>query len=172
MKVPAAGEDHKFTVFGALDYASGRVLWQLSPQKNSDEFGHFLEQIAAAFPDEAVIVVLDNVGYHKSHALRDQWQRLSQRMTSYWLPAYAPQLNLIERVWRWLKSKLACHRWWKNMAHLQTATRLYLPLSSPTFILPTVRRSTWSKTFAIPLRGELGNTPHINTAKARCPHDR
>jgi hypothetical protein len=27
MRVPAAGENKKFAVFGALDYASGRLTW-------------------------------------------------------------------------------------------------------------------------------------------------
>ncbi|MBA3822931.1 MAG: transposase, partial [Ktedonobacterales bacterium] len=56
----------------------------------------------------------------------DQWQRLSHTLTPYWLPAYAPQLNLIERVWRWLKSKIACHRWWNAMDQLPAATETLL----------------------------------------------
>ena len=34
MKVPAAGEDQKFAVFGALDYASGRLTHRTSPTKD------------------------------------------------------------------------------------------------------------------------------------------
>jgi hypothetical protein len=36
MEVPAAGEDHNFVVFGALDYASGRIVYHRSEQKGSD----------------------------------------------------------------------------------------------------------------------------------------
>jgi transposase len=126
VKVPAAGEDHKVVVLGALDYASGRLVWQISPQKNGEEFAHFLDTLVTTFPEGAVIVVLDNVGYHKSHALRDQWRRIADRVTPFWLPAYAPQLNLIERVWRWLKAKIANHRWWNDLDRLAAASTTLL----------------------------------------------
>lgn len=127
MSVPAAGEDQKFTVFGAVDYASGRIIWQSSERKGEEAFAAFLEHLAQQMPaatdtDEPVVVVLDNVGYHKSHALRAVWQRYADRILPFFLPAYAPQLNLIERLWRYLKAHLANHRWWNDLSRLQQAT--------------------------------------------------
>jgi transposase len=124
MKVPAAGEDHKFVVFGALDYATGRLIHRSSPTKESATFATFLDHLAAHLPDDGqpTIVVLDNVSYHKSHELRAHWPRLSSRLRPLWLPAYAPQLNLIERVWRYLKDKVGCHRCWNDLDRLMRAT--------------------------------------------------
>jgi hypothetical protein len=65
MRVPAAGEDRKFAVFGALDYASGQLVWQITRHKNGDAFVAFLDHLVAAFPAGSLVVVLDNVGYHK-----------------------------------------------------------------------------------------------------------
>jgi transposase len=123
LKVPAAGEDQKFTVFGALDYASGQVLWQTSEQKGEAAFAAFLDHLAQTLPaDEPAVLVLDHVGYHKSHELRTVWQRLADRFQPFFLPAYAPQLNLIERLWRYLKAHLANHRWGNDLSRLQQAT--------------------------------------------------
>ena len=72
------------------------------------------------------MLVLDNASYHKSHAVRAHWQQLSDRFQPFFLPAYAPQLNLIERLWRYLKDKLACHRWWNNLDRLIQATETLL----------------------------------------------
>jgi transposase len=127
MKVPAAGEDQKFAVFGAVDYASGQVLWQTSDRKGEAGFTAFLEQLAEALPtDEPVVLVLDNVGYHKSHALREVWRRYIGRFQPFFLPAYSPQLNLIERLWRYVKQRLACHRWWNDVDRLAQATETLL----------------------------------------------
>lgn len=128
MKIPAAGEDRKFTVFGAVDDASGQVIWQTSAHKGEDAFAAFLEYLAEQLPtaDEPVVVVLDNAGYHKSHALRAAWQQHADRFQPFFLPAYAPQLNLIERLWRYLKAKLANHRWWSELARLEQATATLL----------------------------------------------
>ncbi len=127
MRIPAAGEDQKFVVFGALDYATGQVFEQISPRKGEEAFAAFLDALITALPpDEPVVIVLDNVGYHKSHALRLQWQRLTDHVEPFWLPAYAPQLNLMERVWHFLKQQLSCHRWWNDLDHLQQATETLL----------------------------------------------
>jgi putative transposase len=127
LKVPAAGDDHKFTVFGAVDYASGEVLWQTSGCKDETAFMAFLDHLAQTLPEgEPAVLVLDNASYHKSHAVRAHWQQLSDRFQPFFLPAYAPQLNLIERLWRYLKGKLACHRWWNDLTRLMRATETLL----------------------------------------------
>jgi transposase len=123
--VPAAGVDRRRAVFGALDYGSGRVLAEVAPQKNGDRFAAFLAQIAQTWPADHLVLVMDNVSYHRSQAMRDWWAAQDGRMTPFWLPAYTPNLNLIERVWRFLKQKLACHRCWNDVAGLEaTATTL------------------------------------------------
>ncbi len=83
---------------------------------------HRLSQTRAkAAPDEVVVVVLDNVGYHKSRICRDWWEKERQGMRPFWLSVYTPHLNLIERLWRDLKDKISCHRWWLDLDALETA---------------------------------------------------
>lgn len=50
------------------------------------------------------VVVLDNGSLHTSAAFKAEipaWQ--ARGMTLYYLPAYAPELNLIEILWRMIK---------------------------------------------------------------------
>jgi transposase len=122
VKIPAAGEDRKFAVFGALDYASGQIVWQLSPHKDGRAFVAFLDHLVSMLADGHMIVVLDNVGYHKGRLAKDWWMTHQDRVQPLWLPAYAPQLNLMERVWGYVKDKLSCHRWWADLAALESAT--------------------------------------------------
>src|SRR5690349_4735646 len=42
MRIPAAGEDRKCAVFGAVDYASGQVIFQMSARKGEAVFAAFL----------------------------------------------------------------------------------------------------------------------------------
>ena len=122
MRVPAAGEDRKFAVFGALDYATGRLLWRLGPRKDAAAFVGFLDQVAAALPDERLVLVLDNVGYHKARLARSWWVEHADRVQPFWPPADAPAPTLIEPVRRHPKDKLACHRSWADLDGLQRAT--------------------------------------------------
>ena len=54
--------------------------------------------------------------------MRPWWAAQGGRMLPFWLPAYAPNLSLLERVWRFLKQKLACHCLWTDRDRLQHAT--------------------------------------------------
>jgi transposase len=126
MRVEAAGQDERRAVFGALDYASGRLCWRLAPAKSGDGFAAFLAQIAAAWPVEPLVLVMDNVSYHRAPTVREWWSEQHGRVIPFWLPAYTPTLNLLERVWRFLKQKLACHRFWADGDGLATAAATLL----------------------------------------------
>lgn len=102
------------------------MVWQLAEHKGGDGFATFLTQIALTWPDEPLVLVMDNVSYHRAPAVRDWWAEQGGRITPFWLPAYAPQLNLIERVWRYLKQKLACHRFWADVVGLEQTTAALL----------------------------------------------
>lgn len=121
VSVPAAGSDKRIAVYGALDYASGEVLWRTAPAKDGTGFAAFLAQIGQRWPEEDLVLVLDNVSYHRSAAMRTWWAAQEGRILPFWLPAYAPNLNLLERVWRFLKQKLAGHRFWADREGLRTA---------------------------------------------------
>lgn len=123
--MPAAGKDQRRAVFGAVDYGSGEVTWRLQPKKGGDAFAAFLAQIAETWPDEQVVLVMDNVSYHRSAVVRAWWAEQEGRVTPLWLPVYTPNLNLMERVWRFLKHKLACHWFWADVEGLEM-TAAYL----------------------------------------------
>lgn len=86
MTVPAAGDDQRRAVFGAVDYASGRVVWRLADRKGGDGFAAFLAQLAAIWPEEQLVLVLDNVSYHRSPVVRAWWAAQDGRVTPFWLP--------------------------------------------------------------------------------------
>jgi transposase len=131
--VPAAGKDQRRAVFGAVDYASGQVVWQLAEAKGGPGFAAFLARLAQTWPEEPLVLVMDNVSYHRAPAVRAWWAEQGGRITPFWLPVYAPQLNLMERVWRYLKQKLACHRFWNDDAGLEAAATMVLERTTARF---------------------------------------
>lgn len=74
-------------IYGAVDYASGRIIQTLSDQKGETSFMAFLDDLAQALPaDEPIVVVLDNASYHKSAAVRAWWRQHADRFQPAWLP--------------------------------------------------------------------------------------
>jgi transposase len=51
-----------------------------------------------------IVVIMDNAAYNRAYPVQDYAKKLNIRIK--YLPAYSPNLNLIERVWKFLKSKL------------------------------------------------------------------
>ena len=62
-------------------------------------FVAFLDHLVATLSDGPLVIVLDNVGYHKGRLAKDWWMAHHDRVRPLWQPTYAPQLNLMERVW-------------------------------------------------------------------------
>ena len=61
MRVPAAGVNQRVPVLGAVDDASGEVVWTVPTAKNGATFTEVLERVAERWPDDVVILVMDNV---------------------------------------------------------------------------------------------------------------
>ena len=54
--------------------------------------------------DKEIIIIMDNAKYNRAYVVQDIAKKLN--ITIKFLPPYSPNLNLIERVWKFLKKKL------------------------------------------------------------------
>ncbi len=88
------------------------------PKASSAVFATFVEQVVTQWQDAPIVLVLDNASYHKNADLRHWFREHADQVDVLWLPTYSPKLNLIERVWRYLKTRLACHRFWDDQPGL------------------------------------------------------
>ncbi len=77
-----------------------------------------LRKIRAANPGKRLLLVLDNASYH--HAAPVTRAAAALRIQLLYLPAYSPNLNLIERLWKFLRKK-ALNRWHKTFEAMQEA---------------------------------------------------
>jgi putative transposase len=76
----------------------------------------------AQYQGVKVVIVLDNAAFHKAKRIkkhRDRWQAMG--LTLWFQPPYSPQFNLIETVWKKLKSFLLPRRCYKNRDDLKGA---------------------------------------------------
>lgn len=103
--IPAPGTPLASHVYGAYNWDTGQVAWQQNRKKNSEAFIAFLEYLVfTVYPDQRLVLVLDNASYHTSGATRAALAALEERVLVFWLPKYSPFLNPIERFWLHLKN--------------------------------------------------------------------
>jgi len=128
LRVQAPGQSRKMAMMGALDAATRELLVHTSPTKVSADFIGLLELLdwrhgpKPGCPRRPVVLVLDNGPVHTS---RVSLAALAARpwITVEWLPAYAPELNDIERTWRDLKRHHLAHKTFKTAGDLECAIR-------------------------------------------------
>ena len=72
------------------------------------EFLAFLRQVARAYPDRELHLVMDNHAAHK-HADVRAWLTAHPRVTAHFTPAHASWMNLVE-VWFSIIERQAIHR--------------------------------------------------------------
>jgi transposase len=95
-------------IIGAYSWNTDTISWKVTSWKNSQSFLEFLEYLLVeCYPTGRIVLVMDNVSYHKSAAVQAALCLFEHRLLVIWLPPYCPELNLIERYWKHLKA-LAC----------------------------------------------------------------
>src|SRR3954447_22997929 len=85
-----------------------------------EQFVRLLEKLLARHPEaEKFIVYLDNARYYSKPVVKE-WLAKHREFRLVPLPAYSPNLNLIERLWKFLRKK-ALNRWHKTFEAMQAA---------------------------------------------------
>ena len=64
---------------------------------SAPQFKVFLEQLRAMNPFDNMILMMDNLGLHRSNHTIERMDELGFRYA--WCPRYSPQYNGIEEVW-------------------------------------------------------------------------
>jgi transposase len=103
--IRAASGRKRYNVLGALNAVSHRLI-QVNNHSyiNAESVCLLLRAVAAAAaPGIPVTLVLDNARYQKCALVENLAKQLGIELL--YLPSYSPNLNLIERVWKFVKAE-------------------------------------------------------------------
>lgn len=114
------------TLFAALELATGHVAAAVMPRHRREEFLSFLKQVARAYPEGELHLVVDNYAAHKTGEVRD-WLAANPRVVVHFTPTQASWMNLVE-VWFSIIERQAIQR----APSLRSKTSTPRPASSST----------------------------------------
>lgn len=101
----------KINWYGAYDFTNGRALIWSYPMCNGANTADFLARVAEWARDRPrVTVIWDGSPVHRAIVARDRAAALDLELVV--LPAYSPDLNPIEGLWKWLRESVTqgiCH---------------------------------------------------------------
>jgi transposase len=90
----------RINIHGALNLEDGLFRLVEAEKINAETTRQLLQKLESAYPSKRIIhVVLDNARYHHAKVLQPWLQAPKRRIKLHFLPAYAPHLNPIERLW-------------------------------------------------------------------------
>jgi transposase len=105
--LPSASGRQRHNVLGAYDPIRHEAITVTNDTYiNQGVFCEFLDKIAAAYAGTGrpITLVLDNARYQKCRSVADKAAELGIELL--YLPPYSPNLNLIERLWRFVKKQV------------------------------------------------------------------
>lgn len=105
----------RLNILGAYDPETHSFI-HLSGEENcnAESVIRFLELIQNAYKEPSEIyLTVDNARYFHAKIVRE-WLAENPRINLWFLPPYAPNLNLIERFWRFAKEKLVKGKYYKE----------------------------------------------------------
>jgi len=91
---------------------------------DAERVAQLLQKIRAANPGKRLLIVLDNAPYNHADSVVQAAKRL--RIELLYLPPYSPNLNLIERFWKFLKRKVARNRYYTTFVEFRGAVHKVL----------------------------------------------
>jgi transposase len=125
----------KVGFFGALNLKTGQLLTQEASTFNGQTFGEFIRYILRSTRGK-IYLILDNARWHRSKYLKAFFKAKWKRLIFIFLPAYSPELNPIERIWRVTRRKITHNRYFPSVEDLRIALVSQFAIwSSPNFVL-------------------------------------
>ncbi|MCM3738636.1 transposase, partial [Bacillus cytotoxicus] len=83
----------------------------------------FLSYVLKQYEDKFVVMVTDNARIHKSKLVQDFLHEQKERLMFVYLPPYSPNLNPIERLWKWLKQQVIANRFHPTQASIKESVQ-------------------------------------------------
>lgn len=118
--VRAASGRQRFNVLGAWNAVTRELVSVTNTTVvNTETMCELLRKIAALGLTGPITLVLDNARYQRNAAVQALATQL--KITLLFLPSYSPNLNLIERLWKFIKRQAVYGRYHPGFQEFQAA---------------------------------------------------
>jgi len=118
--IQAPAGRQRFNVLGALNAITHELITLTNDAYiNAESVCALLEKIATLYVELPISIFLDNARYQKCALVREKAKRLNIELC--FLPSYSPNLNLIERMWKFVKKKCLYSKYYEKFPAFKAA---------------------------------------------------
>lgn len=103
--IQTASGRQRYNVLGALDFATKKIeTITNSTYITATEVIALIDKLVDAYADYPIKLVMDNARYQHCRAVMEYAAQAGVELV--FLPTYSPNLNLIERIWKFVKAEV------------------------------------------------------------------
>jgi len=138
IKSPSVKE--KVSLLGAMGADNGQLITMEAKQFDAISFRKFLEVILKkAKTKKKIILVLDNARFHHAKINQEFISRIKHKLKLMFLPAYSPELNPIESLWKKTRRNVTHNRYFESREQQRTCLmKFFSKFKNPNKILTTL----------------------------------
>lgn len=97
-------------IYGSACAATGETFGLVLPYTNTNAMQLYLNEFSEKIKnDRHAALIVDNAGWHIAKELD-----IPDNITLIPLPAYSPELNAMEQVWKWMKENYLSNTYFKD----------------------------------------------------------
>lgn len=105
----------RVNINGAYNIEEHKVIVRQDESINAQSTVALLEQILQEQPQGILYIISDNARYYRCQYTQDFLLK-NQRIQFLYLPPYSPNLNLIERLWKFMKETITYNKYYEFFA--------------------------------------------------------
>ena len=106
---------------GALNLKDYEVVIREDESINAQSTLKLFEELEAKNPKaETIYCILDNARYYKAKIVKEYLK--NSKIKLVFLPSYSPNLNLIERLWKFFRKKILYHKHYSSLGEFRLVT--------------------------------------------------
>lgn len=110
----------RFNILGAINAVTHEIITVTNETYiNADSICQLLQKLAALRLDIPITLILDNARYQKCQLVSDRAKELGIELV--YLPAYSPHLNLIERLWKFIRNECLYSKYYSDFSVFKAA---------------------------------------------------
>jgi transposase len=118
--IPSPSGRKRFNVLGAVNAVTKEILtFTNETYINAESVCELLVQIARRYGQVPITIVVDNARYQKCKLVWAYAKVLNIELL--YLPSYSPHLNLIERLWRFVRKECLYAKYYEKFADFKQA---------------------------------------------------
>jgi len=121
----------RINISGAIDVVERKLHFQEDHMLNAEATISFFKKIGKSYPNKNKIYLFsDNARYYKNKAVQEYLKQ--SKIELHHLPPYSPNLNPIERLWKWMKERTMYNTYYKEFDDFKLAVFGFLETLSKT----------------------------------------